>query len=95
MKPEAQSACRPHGERLQGAVLTAPIQKGRGLSPAAQWNHGIASASSERRVGLPPRGKCVFTQSYHLQLTSFFFASLSSFPCYLLIQHKSESALLT
>ena len=44
------------GGRLSGAHS----KRQGGLSPAAQWNPGIASASSESRAGSPAGGGGVF-----------------------------------
>ena len=67
VKPKAPSARRPHGERLQGwwwgwggRLSGAHSKRQGGLSPAAQWNPGIASASSESRAGSPAGGGGVF-----------------------------------
>lgn len=50
MKPEVTGA----GE-VYNRWLPTPIQKGKGLSPAEQWNYGIASACTER-ADLPAGG---------------------------------------
>lgn len=96
-KPQVGERSRGSGETpgkvARGRCLRCSFKKAGGLSPAAQWNHGIASAGSERKAGSPPGGRgfvCVFTQSYHLQLTFFFStASLSSFLCYNINQNQN------
>lgn len=59
----------------------APIQKGRGLSSAVQWNHGIASAGSERRLGRLQGGEvCLYTQPLLSPAVDCFYFMLACFP---------------
>lgn len=85
VKPEAPLARKPLGERSQRALLTAPIQNCLGLSPAAQWNYGIASASAERRAGSAPGGgeeeeeeACLYAFSLFLLLPACAFFSVTN-----------------
>lgn len=89
VKPEAPLARKPLGERSQRALLTAPIQNCLGLSPAAQWNYGIASASAERRAGSAPGGGRGGGVS--LRLFSFFVAASMCFLlCDKLVAHSTD-----
>lgn len=92
VKPKAPSARRPHGERLQGGrgrvLKRRPFKKAGGLSPAAQWNLGIASASSESRASSPAGGEVCFNTKLSLAVDFFFSplsASFSSFLSNLLV----------
>lgn len=49
--PTAPRATQGKGYKEAGLMVS--IQNGWGLSPAVQWNHGIASADSEKRAGSP------------------------------------------
>lgn len=67
------------GKGYKGAELMVSIQSGWGLSPAVQWNHGIASADSERRAGSAAGWRLYLCTRF---LLSLFLPSFFSYKCF-------------